>query len=228
MINTGIDTMSKNGTITPPDFFKLFDFLISETETERIWMTNYISKKGIPTPDVFASTDNLKVHLLRFFTQNATGAANIRLTAAEMRNAWRVRKHRQSKGVVSLSISLDKTIAAKLAQMCKNQTQAEVVTQLITGNYEELNELKAKLAEEKIIMNARQVSAKFEKMENNLTISAQQLTPPSDNDLAQTEELRNGIASLYDLIFTTHEQGGKVDDKLLLQATKIYYDTFAR
>ncbi|MGL4579681.1 MAG: hypothetical protein ACRCVP_12400 [Shewanella xiamenensis] len=220
--------MSKNGTITPPDFFKLFDFLISETETERIWMTNYISKKGIPTPDVFTSTDDLKVDLLRFFTQNATGAANIRLTAAEMRNAWRVRKHRQSKGVVSLSISLDKTIAAKLAQMCKNQTQAEVVTQLITGNYEELNKLKAKLAEEKIIMKARQVSAKFEKMENNLTISAQQLTPPSDNDLAQTEELRNGIASLYDLIFTTHEQGGKVDDKLLLQATKIYYDTFAR
>lgn len=220
--------MSKNGTITPPDFFKLFDFLISETETERIWMTNYISKKGIPTPDVFTSTDDLKVHLLRFFTQNATGAANIRLIAAEMRNAWRVRKHRQSKGVVSLSISLDKTIAAKLAQMCKNQTQAEVVTQLITGNYEELNKLKAKLAEEKIIMKARQVSAKFEKMENNLTISAQQLTPPSDNDLAQTEELRNGIASLYDLIFTTHEQSGKVDDKLLLQATKIYYDTFSR
>lgn len=220
--------MSKNGTITPPDFFKLFDFLISETETERIWMTNYISKKGIPTPDVFTSTDDLKVHLLRFFTQNATGAANIRLIAAEMRNAWRVRKHRQSKGVVSLSISLDKTITAKLAQMCKNQTQAEVVTQLITGNYEELNKLKAKLAEEKIIMKARQVSAKFEKMENNLTISAQQLTPPSDNDLAQTEELRNGIASLYDLIFTTHEQSGKVDDKLLLQATKIYYDTFSR
>lgn len=220
--------MSKNGTITPPDFFKLFDFLISETETERIWMTNYISKKGIPTPDVFTSTDDLKVHLLRFFTQNATGAANIRLIAAEMRNAWRVRKHRQSKGVVSLSISLDKTIAAKLAQMCKNQTQAEVVTQLITGNYEELNKLKAKLAEEKIIMKARQVSAKFEKMENNLTISAQQLTPPSDNDLAQTEELRNGIACLYDLIFTTHEQSGKVDDKLLLQATKIYYDTFSR
>ncbi|TVL32899.1 hypothetical protein [Shewanella xiamenensis] len=224
--------MSKNRTITPPDFLKLFDFLISETETERIWMTNYISKKGIPTPDVFTSTDNLKLHLLAFFTQNATDAANIKLTAAEMRNAWRVRKHRQSKGVVSLSISLDKTIAAKLAQMCKDQTQAEVITQLITGNYKEFltqkNELKTKLAEEKVILKARQVSAKFEKMENNLTISTQQPTPPSDNDLAQTEELRNGIASLYDLIFTTHEQGGKVDDKLLLQATKIYYDTFAR
>lgn len=224
--------MSKNGTITPPDFFKLFDFLISETETERIWMTNYISKKGIPTPDVFLSTDSLKQHLYGFFFANQTVEAKIKLTAAEMRNAWRVRKHRQSKGMVSLSISLDKTIAAKLAQMCSEQTQAEVVTQLVTGNYEEFltqkNELKAKLAEEKIILKAKQVSAKFEKIENKLAISAQQPTSPSDNEPAQTEELRNGIASLFDLIFAAHEQGSKIDEQLLLKATKIYYRAFAK
>ncbi|MDR6963303.1 hypothetical protein [Shewanella putrefaciens] len=224
--------MLNNEPMSYPDIIKLFNFLDSETIAAKDWIKLYSAKQGVFLELNPANIESVKVNLVQIFTSQGRTQADIELFARKMGNAWRMKKHRKSKGVVSLSISLDKTIAAKLAQMCSEQTQAEVITQLVTGNYEEFltqkNELKAKLAEEKIILKAKQVSAKFEKMENKLAISAQQPTSPSDNEPAQTEELRNGIASLFDLIFTAHEQGSKIDEQLLLKATKIYYGAFAK
>ncbi|MCS6178908.1 hypothetical protein [Shewanella baltica] len=224
--------MLNNEPMSYPDFIKLFNFLDSETIAAMDWIKLYSAKQGVFLELNPANIESVKVNLVQILTSQGRTQADIELFARKMGNAWRMKKHRQSKGVVSLSVSLDKTIAAKLAQMCSGQTQAEVITQLVTGNYEEFltqkNELKAKLAEEKIILKAKQASAKFEKMENKLAISAQQPTSPSDNEPAQTEELRNGIASLFDLIFTAHEQGSKIDEQLLLKATKIYYGAFAK
>ncbi|MCH7423958.1 hypothetical protein [Shewanella sp. MM_2022_3] len=222
--------MSKNYSISPDVIANLFDFLDSETITERQWMTNYLHKKAIPTPHLFSSIGGLKCHLVDFFIEHHTDLATIKLLAGAMRNAWRVRKHRQINGKTSLSISLDKATAVKFSQMCSKQTQAEVVTQLITGDYVEFskhkNDLEARLKQERLALKAAQVALKFEKMQSKLTTSIKEPNATVDNKLI--EELQNGIATLYDLIVTTHDQSGKVDDKLLLQATKIYNDTFSR
>lgn len=222
--------MLKNEPLPYPDIIKLFNFLDSETIAARNWIKLYLAKQGVflePNP---ANIESVRVNLVQIFTSQGRTQADIELFARKMGNAWRVKKHRQSKGRVSVSLTLDNSVAAHLSQMSKGKTKTDVITRLIQGNYQEFltqeNIQKAKLAEKKNILQMQRESNKFEKRFSKPSVPTQQPSLQLELLQAKADDLRSGIAKLYDLIFSAHEQGQTIEDQFLLEATKIYYAAF--
>ncbi|WP_412497099.1 hypothetical protein [Shewanella algae] len=224
--------MQVNTPIELPDIIKLFDFLKSETITERKLVQDYVSRQGIGLTPNLPSIERIKFELATFFLMTNTTPAAIKLFAKRMGAAWRAKKHRKNKALVTLSISLNRDVSNQLTQMCKGHKKTDIVTYLITGNYPrflaEQRATQEKLAEEKRVRKVEAEKANLCKLMKSSTQPAakpeQQITP----SLAHLDELRNGIAKLYEIIFTANEQGQIIDDKKLIEATKLYYSAFSK
>ena len=224
--------MSTNEPISPPEFSKLFDFLDSETIAARSWLMRYLKKQGVFLNPDLPNIESVKVELANTFSQQRRAPADVRLFARNMRNAWRVRKHRLNKDVTTLSISLDKQVSNQLTQMCKGHNKTEIITRLITHNYPYFLDAqkaeKEKLAEEK---QALQMEKERRLRANELQKHLLEI-PLSERQLESTtlevDELKVSIAKLYDILFVANELKQKIDDAMLLEATKVYYSVFSK
>ncbi|MFB2754782.1 hypothetical protein ACE02G_14170 [Shewanella xiamenensis] len=224
--------MSTNEPISPPEFSKLFDFLDSETIAARSWLMRYLKKQGVFLNPDLPNIESVKVELANAFSQQRRAPADVRLFARNMRNAWRVRKHRLNKDVTTLSISLDKQVSNQLTQMCKGHNKTEIITRLITHNYPYFLDAqkaeKEKLAEEK---QALQMEKERRLRANELQKHLLEI-PLSERQLESTtlevDELKVSIAKLYDILFVANELKQKIDDAMLLEATKVYYSVFSK
>ncbi len=223
MIYKLVVRMQIQNAIPPPDLIKLFDFLDSDTPATWEWVISYLIKQGFIVPTQRNPFEQVSLQVAKFVTMTYRG--DIKAFARKMRNAFRVRKHRKNKDVATLSISLDKATAAKLSQMSKGHKKTEIVALLIQNNYQGFlaveRELRAQLAEAK-------KQRDFEKQQKLLKTSIKTKSQTNNQTECATEELRDGIAALYDIIFAANEQGREIDDQSLLQATKIYYAAFAK
>lgn len=208
-----------------PELVKLFDFLDSDTPATINWVQRYLTKHGISISH-YTYQGAVKQYIAEQFIPLQPTHADITLFAQRMGNAWRIRKHRQKKDVVSLSVSLDKSVANKLSQMSKEQKKADVVSMLIKENFQEFvaekNRQKAKRTEEKRTLTMQPDQASLMQPLNQ---------PPSEttqvlNQSNRAEEFREAMIHLYDIIFCANEKGEPIDDQTLIQATKIYYTAF--
>ena len=224
--------MSTNEPISPPEFSKLFDFLDSETIAARSWLMRYLKKQGVFLNPDLPNIESVKVELANAFSQQRRAPADVRLFARNMRNAWRVRKHRLNKDVTTLSISLDKQVSNQLTQMCKGHNKTEIITRLITHNYPYFLDAqkaeKEKLAEEKKAMQMekeRRLRAnELQKHLLEIPLSERQL----ESTTLEVDELKVSIANLYDILFFANDLNQKIDDAMLLEATKVYYSVFSK
>lgn len=224
--------MSTSEPISPPEFSKLFDFLDSETIAARSWLMRYLKKQGVFLNRDLPNIESVKVELANAFSQQRRAPADVRLFARNMRNAWRVRKHRLNKDVTTLSISLDKQVSNQLTQMCKGHNKTEIITRLITHNYPYF--LDAQKAEKEKLAKEKQAL----QMEKERRLRANELQkhlleiPLSERQLESTtlevDELKVSIAKLYDILFVANELKQKIDDAMLLEATKVYYSVFSK
>ena len=194
------------------------------------WIEKYLSKQGVFLRQELLQSEQVKFALANYFLSNNTPPSDIKLFAKKMGNAWRIRKHRENKHLVTLSISLDREVSNHLSNMCRGHTKTEVISCLIRGNYQyylaaEKAE-KEKLAENKRIRKLEQDRAKLDKLLTNSTRQVKQPEQQIDPISPHVDELKNGIAKLYDIIFLANEQGQKIDDVMLLKATKLYYNVF--
>lgn len=210
---------------------KLFDFFDSATPTTTNWIFDYLIKQGIPSSTPITGSQSHKQWLAELLISLGQTEDKIRLFANKMRNAWRVRNYRQKNNIVSLSVSLDRSVTTQLSQMSKGKKKADVVTQLIEDNYREFllsNErIKTKKNEAKEIRKMAQNNLEAKSLLNmNTPCDAANFSQLLASQKQKNEELREGMAKLYDIIFLAHGQNQKVDDQLLLQATKIYYRAF--
>ncbi|CAM5193856.1 hypothetical protein [Alishewanella longhuensis] len=123
---------------TPEDhqkIIKLFEFLDSETPAAKAWIRNYLVRKGLNSPQETWAAQSSQLYAVDQIISCLSNFSEIKLVANQMSNAWRGRKHRQNKNLVNLSVGLDKAVSIKLSEMSKGLTQAEIITQLIEGNY---------------------------------------------------------------------------------------------
>lgn len=220
--------MQNNKLIPVPDTVKLFGFLDSETINARTWINDYLSKQGVFLDPRLVNIEAVKIHLVNSLSAQGRTSADIKLFANKMGNAWRVKKHRQSKGRVSISMILENSIATKLSQMSYGKTKTEVVTQLIEGNYQAFltkeNDLKIELARQKRIQKEQREGEKIKKMFSLPQSRIQEYSVQIESLQTRTDELKKGIENLYDLIFSANEQGLKIDQQFLRKASKMYYD----
>ena len=175
----------------------------------------------------------MRVELANAFSQQRRAPSDVRLFARNMRNAWRVRKHRLNKDVTTLSISLDKQVSNQLTQMCKGQNKTEIITRLITNNYPYFLDAqkaeKEKLAEEKqALQMEKERRLRANQLQKHLPIvktAAEQQVEPM---LEVVEDLKKSIAKLYDMIFLANQEKLEIDDAMLIDATKVYYSVFSK
>ncbi|MBU1309123.1 MAG: hypothetical protein KKE30_06280 [Gammaproteobacteria bacterium] len=207
--------------ITPPELIKLFDFLDSETPATREWVTAYFIKQGLHFNLPATPYATLSMQASQFSAAAFQG--EVKGFAQKMRSAFRVRKHRED--MVTLSISLDKATADKLSQMSKGRNKTKVVTQLIDNNY---HLFLASEKERRFQLAEAKKQREYEKLQKQPIRSVSTKLQINSNDESVTNELHDGIAALYDIIFTMNESERKIDDQILLQATKIYYAAFAK
>ncbi|ABO23120.1 hypothetical protein SHLO109777_11700 [Shewanella loihica] len=222
--------MPNRQQLTPPDAIKLFEFLDSETPATMKWIEKYLSKQGVFLQQGLLQSELINSALAKHFLSKNTPPSDIKLFAKKMGNAWRAKKHRKNKNLVTLSISLNRDVSNQLTQMCKGHNKTDIVTQLITENYcnflAEQKAIKEKLAEEKRVRQIEAERAKHEQLLKRSTPPIAQLKQQNTSLLAQRDELENGIAKLYDIIFLANEQGKKIDNDMLIEATKLYYNVF--
>lgn len=225
--------MSTNEPISPPEFSKLFDFLDSETIAARSWLIRYLKKQGVFLNPDLPNIESVRVELANAFSQQRRAPADVRLFARNMRNAWRVRKHRLNKDVTTLSVSLDKQVSNQLTQMCKGQNKTEIITRLITNNYPYFLDAqkaeKEKVAEEKqALQMEKERRLRANQLQKHLPIvktAAEQQVEPM---LEVVEDLKKSIAKLYDMIFLANQEKLEIDDAMLIEATKVYYSVFSK
>lgn len=207
---------------------ELFRFINSETPTVRSWLVNYLIKKGIPVTVEFPDEYTVAFFLERQLNQHSFNYEGKKALARDMANAWRGYRHRKNKNVVSITVGLDKSVVAKLSQMSKGSTQAQIITKLINHDYVAYaaleNERKLQETRAKLAALADKDRRLQEKMQSKPQVEPTQLNGRTSGR-ADLEEV---IAKLYDMLFSANEQNQTIDDKTLLQATKIYYAAFEK
>lgn len=212
----------QNATPTP-ELVNLFDFIDSDTPSTVTWVINYLVKKRFLSVPQIHPHQAVSTQVANFVIGTYPG--DIKEFARKMSNTYRVRKHRSNSDAKTLSVRLDKVTSSQLAQMSKGRKKSDVVTLLIQNNYQGFlageKERRTQLAEAK-------KQKEFQKQQKQLSKSMSvQLQANSQNE-CKTEEFRDGIAALYDIIFKANENGEKINDESLLLATKIYYAAFAK
>lgn len=211
--------------VTFPESIKLFEFLDSDTPAVANWVYRYLSKQGI---NHLGSAIQMPVKqlVLELVEQQIRDPGQIKLFAKKMANAWRIRKHRQKKDVVSLSVSIEKSVADHLSKMSKGRKKADVVSMLIKNNFQtflvEENLRKTKWAEEKIILKKQRQLVLSEKRHNKPSSEITQVVSQAN----QVAECMESIAHLYEIILYAHNRGEAIDNQTLIQAKKIYCAAF--
>lgn len=223
--------MPNNTSIELPDIIKFFDFLNSDTIEERKQIERYLLRKGMVLQPNLQTVESIKMWLATSWLASGTPVSAIKLFAKTMRDAWRIRAHRNNKQLVTLSISLDKDVSKQLTTMSRGHKKTEIITHLITGNYEKFLEIqqaaKKKKDADKSIAEMNRQNAAFDRMLRIGKKSAAQ-QPNQIEQTHQQEELLSGIAKLYELIFLANEQDKKIDSAILMDATKVYFEAFNR
>ncbi|SEA10959.1 hypothetical protein SAMN04488051_101691 [Alkalimonas amylolytica] len=207
---------------------KLFDFLDSDTPATQQWVHDYLVKQGLPVNTGIQLGYNVQVDTYNTVIHYFQDPAVVRIVANKMRNAWRVRKHRKQKGLVTLSISLDKDVSDQLSRMCKGEKKSEVITMLINDNYRLFLENKKEMQRQKEAdKRARMLQCKNEKLKK-LILNPSAEASKHDCQSNLENQLKDGISKLYDIIYSANEQNTVIDHQLLLLATKIYYEVFSK
>lgn len=238
--------MENNYQLSPPEILKRFDFLNGEEPPERKWVECYLNHKHIPVPRNPPNMQSLKFALLQHIQTNALSNSEIKNLAQAMSSAWRVRKSRLKKNAGTLSLTLDNSVLKRFKQMCNGEKKAEILTLLINGGYEEFlaseQALKFKKEEESRIKQELKFKIKEEESQiKQMAIADKKLDlllkkPPTavkDSQAiqelqAKNDDLKQRIATLYDLIYSANERGKPIDDALLIEATKVYYSAFLK
>lgn len=222
--------MSNSKPLSAPDIIKLFDFFNSDTPAALGWSQRYLARKGIQLSNTAISSQQVKNELAMHLSVTTARPDEIKQLARAMGDAWRVRKHRQSKGVSPVSLSLAKATADKLTSMSKGTTKSEIISMLIEGGYSDFLRHRAALQKHK---EEQKQIAKIKRQRDNidkLRLMTASRSEDRSNEISQlialNEELKNQMAELYDLIFNSNEQDRAIDEKSLLKATKLYFACF--
>lgn len=207
---------------------ELFRFINNETPSVRSWLVNYLNKKGIPVTIDFQDEYTVESFLERQLNQHGFNYEGKKALARDMANAWRGYRHRKNKNVVSITVGLDKPVVAKLSQMSKDSTQAQIITKLINDDYVAYaameNERKLQETRAKLAAQSDRDRKLLEKKLSKPQVATTQLNG-RNSDRADLEE---AIAKLYDILFSANDQNRTIDNETLLQATKIYYAAFEK
>lgn len=197
MVRSAMNTPSNDSMA---ELVKLFDFLDSDTPATQKWVHDYLVKQGVPLNTGIPLEHNVQIDTYKMVNYHFQDPAVVRIVANKMRNAWRVRKHRKKKGLVTLSISLDKDVSDQLSRMCKGAKKSEVITMLINDSYrlflENKKEMQRQRAAEKHARTIQHQSEKLRKKVLKPSIGVSE----RDNPPSLDDELRELISKLYDKI----------------------------
>ncbi|MGI2259398.1 hypothetical protein [Shewanella sp. GXUN23E] len=222
--------MSNSKPLSPPDIIKLFDFFDSDTPKALGWSHRYLAGKGIQLSNPAISSQQVKIELATYLSARTVQPGEIKQLARAMGDAWRVRKHRQSKGISTVSLSLAKATADKLTSMSKGTTKSETISMLIEGGYSDFLRHQAALQkhkeEQKQIAKIKRQRDNIDKLRLMTASKSEDRSDEISQLIALNEELKIQMAELYDLIFNSNEQDRAIDEKTLLRATKLYFACF--
>ncbi|WP_133180927.1 hypothetical protein [Shewanella decolorationis] len=221
--------MQNHKQLLSPEIIKRFDFLDSWTPAAKKWIANYLRKEGIQLSIDYLTAEETKIALANFLLNSNAPTSYIRELAKKMGTAWRVRNLRKNSDKVNLTVALNRNVSNHLTQMSKGQNKTNIITLLIEDNY------KHYLAEQKISKDKRDTEKKIKqveieraKLEKLLARGKASPALSAEEVLAQNQGLKNNIAMLYELMFIANEKNQKIDDAILLEATKIYYSAFLK
>ena len=220
--------------LTYSDVITLFDFLDSETPASIEWIHTYLRKNNFAVNSQCWGTNNIKNWLASTILSNQIPPESVKTLARKMRNAWKVRSHRKKPtSTVPLSVNIARPVYAQLSDMSKGRQKSTIISELIQGNYQEFANKKFELKLEKIKVKNRKIpQGSIERLwptkKQDQNLSCDSLKPC--NELEQqkkvNEELKEGIAALFDLMFSVNERRETVNDQILIEATRIYYSCF--
>lgn len=179
---------------------ELFFFIDSATPETRNWVSSYLTKQGIALPGSIPLSANIPQYLFEQLTSYLQNSSAVKEFAANMRNAWRVRKHRKQRKAKSLTISLKADVMAKLTEMSQGETLADVITQLIEGNYPVFlnmkRELEQKKADAKEIARRNRVTAQI----NKTMFRPETKSSLTDEHARLASDLKGIVSKLDDMI----------------------------
>lgn len=192
---------------------ELFTFLKSKTPRSLEWEIKYLRKNDIklnvaePFKDSFSLIAWLGTELVRqgYNTQKAKELAQ------RMRNAWRTHNSRKNGKTVSISISLKPSIAELLAQMSRGENKSDIISKLISNNYQsylaQKHELEKQKAEQRNILKMQKEYIKFNQIvKPHRRCSLQSPCALLTEQLNQKKELADGISKLHNLVNEQNEQ----------------------
>lgn len=193
---------------------ELFAFLKSKTPRSLEWEIKYLRKNDIK-PNVaepFKDSFSLIAWLGTELVYQGYNTQKAKELAQRMRNAWRTHNSRKNGKTVSISISLKPSIAELLAQMSKGENKSDIISKLISNNYQsylaEKRELAKQKAEQKEERLKKQIAIQESKktMMSPCTCSLQFPCDVLTEQLNQKKELADGISKLHSLVSKQNEQ----------------------
>lgn len=178
---------------------ELFLFVESETPAARDWADSYLKRKGIVNHVEIPIDVYLPQFLADVTRSHFRYMADMEKFAYRMKNAWRVREHRKQKNTKPLTVFLNPDVMRKISVMSKGLTKAELITQLVEGNYQTFlarrHELELKKAEAKEIDKRRKELNQLKKMMSKPVAESSLIT----RQLRVANNLKDIISMLDDI-----------------------------
>ncbi|ABV86579.1 RepB family protein [Shewanella pealeana] len=227
--------------LTRAEFYKLFDFLRSETPAELAWLRGYISKKALITLDANLTIYQIKEQLfLQYQTSNSSVEATvfIKSFAGNMYKAHKARLYRKKLGAKKmLNVAITPKHMQNLEYICKSQgmQKNKVIEMMIEGSLQHLingeQNLKSEKQQNELILKQTRDSKKLEATMSNSKIKQEELYRLKENIGKQEstiEELKENISNLFETLRASQHGKTLISGYDYDNATIIYYNSIQK
>ncbi|OEG75178.1 hypothetical protein BEL05_02675 [Shewanella colwelliana] len=227
--------------LTRAEFYKLFDFLRSETPAELVWLREYFSKKLLITLDVTLTLPQMKEQLfLQYQTNNSSVEATvfIKSFAVKMYKAHKARLYRKKLGAKKmLNVAITPKHMQNLELICTFQDiqKNKFIEMMIEGSHHHLIDSKTKLKIEKLqnklILEQTRDSKKLEGITSNSQIEKEaldRLQNKTEEQELTIEKLKENISSMFEVIRKSQHNNIPINGYSYDDASIIYYNSIQK
>ncbi|WP_108944162.1 hypothetical protein [Shewanella halifaxensis] len=227
--------------LTRAEFYKLFDFLRSETPAELVWLREYFSKKLLISLDATLTLPQMKDQLfLQYQTNNSSVEATvfIKSFAAKMYKAHKARLYRKKLDAKKmLNVAITPKHMQNLEYICKSKgmQKNKVIEMMIEGSLEHQINAEQKLKSEKqkndLILKQTRESKNLEAIISNSKIKQEELDRLKENIGEQEstiEELKENISNLFEILRASQHEKTLISGFDYDNASIIYYNSMLK
>ncbi|MGS0724572.1 hypothetical protein ACVBKF_00170 [Shewanella sp. 0m-11] len=227
--------------LTRAEFYKLFDFLRSETPAELVWLREYFSKKFLISLDATLTLPQMKDQLfLQYQTNNSSVEATvfIKSFAVKMYKAHKARLYRKKLDAKKmLNVAITPKHMQNLEYICKSKgmQKNKVIEMMIEGSIHHLINGEQKLKSEKqhneLILKQTRDSKKLEAEISKSKIKQEELDRLKENIFEQDsaiEELKENISNLFEILRKSQHEKNITSGYNYDNASMIYYNSMLK